>query len=270
MAKQFLNRQAKLPRTSQEIGARFAPDGWLMTDAERSALNSLLSELRPDCAIEVGTYKGGSLEIFAKYCRKVYSIDIDPYFRDNHALEFPNVDFIVGNSQNTLPALIQTLQTSGEQLGVVLIDADHSEQGVRRDLNNILKYRPVCPLYVIMHDSFNPGCRKGILTANWAENPHVHLVETDYIMGRFMPKEEKGAFRSMWCGFGLAIMLPEERQERLIVRENESLMYKVAYWSSVHPYEKVWAWFRTVPSVPGRLLSRKKSNAGPFLKNHAP
>ena len=32
---------------------------------------------------------------------------------------------------------------------------------------------------VILHDSFNPECREGMRTANWAANPQVHAVELD-------------------------------------------------------------------------------------------
>lgn len=42
-----------------------------MTDAERSALASLLGEVRPEIAIEVGTFRGGSLDVLSRSSRKV-------------------------------------------------------------------------------------------------------------------------------------------------------------------------------------------------------
>lgn len=249
MAYQFLSRQIELPKAPEEISNRYTHDQWLMTDAERSALAALLSKLQPECAIEVGTYKGGSLGLLAKYCKKVYTLDIDPSFRDEHGHQYANVEFVVGDSRETLPQLIKKIENSGEKLGFVLIDADHSEQGVRADLNNVLEYTPVCPLYIVMHDSFNPGCRKGILTANWAENQYVHFVEADYVVGRFVTKEEGDGYCTMWCGFALAMLFPERRTRDLIIRQNESLMFNVAYWFSVHAYQKNWNPFYSVPRV---------------------
>jgi hypothetical protein len=262
MAYQFLDRQLELPRSPEEISSRFTHDQWLMTDSERSALTALLRKLQPECAIEVGTYKGGSLGVLAKYCKKAYTLDVAPSFRDGHGHEYQNVEFITGDSRETLPQLIKKIENSGEKLGFVLIDADHSEQGVRADLNNVLKYTPACPLYIIMHDSFNPGCRKGILTADWSANQHVHLVEADYVVGRFMTKEEDG-FRTMWCGFALAALFPERRTGEPIIRQNESLMFNVAYWFSVHAYQKNWNPFYFVP----RCLRTIKTTSRRFVTN---
>lgn len=259
MAYQFLDRTASLPKTSEEIAKRFTHDGWMMTDAERSALSTLLSERRPDCAIEIGTYKGGSLGILAKYCKKVYSLDIDPTLRDEHGREFENVEFLVGNSRDLLPALIHKIQRANESLGFILIDADHTEQGVRSDINNVLRYKPKCPLYILLHDSFNPDCRRGMLTADWAGNTHVHLVETDYVVGRFVTTEEGKSARSMCCGFALAILLPEQRIGPPIIRQNDFFIYKLAYLFSVNAYRKKWnPFFAIPPSVKkGRRLLRQ-------------
>jgi len=51
-------------------------------------------------------------------------------------------------------------------LDFVLIDADHSSAGVQRDINNVLRYRPTRPLYIVMHDSFNPGAADVIMGEN--------------------------------------------------------------------------------------------------------
>lgn len=153
---QFLDRSIQLPTSSVEISARFDHDQWQMTDAERSALAALLSELRPECAIELGTYKAGSLGIISKFSKQVYTLDIDPSCPDAYAERFPNAKFIVGKSNETLPPLIEKIQRSDVPLSFVLIDADHSEAGVRGDIENVIRYKPIRPLYIIMHDSFNP------------------------------------------------------------------------------------------------------------------
>ena len=255
MALQFLDRGIKLPASSTEIRSRFDHDKWLMTDAERSALSALLSELRPESAIEIGTYRAGSLGIISKFCKQVYTLDIDSSIRDMYQDRFPNVQFIVGDSDEKLPPLLEKIQRSDEPLGFVLIDANHTEKGVRRDIENVLRYTPTRPLYIIMHDSFNPGCRKGILTANWSSNPYVHMVELDYIIGRFATKEEIDNYRTMWCGFALAIMLPEKRVGDVLIHKNESLMFQTAYWRSVYPVQKIKSFF-SLSTLKARIKNR--------------
>ena len=243
MGIQFLSRSLNLPKSAHEIESRFTHDMWLMTDAERSALAVLLSNLRPECAIEIGTYKAGSLGILSKYSNRVYSIDIDPSFRAEYCNIFPNVKFIVGNSQEVLPALLEDIQRNKEPLGFILVDGNHSGKGIRIDIENILRFSPSQPLIIIMHDSFNPECRKGILTANWSSNPYVQMLELDYVVGRFATKEESDNYRTMWCGFALAIMLPEQRVGDVFIHQNESLMFQTAYWRSVYPLQKIMNFF---------------------------
>lgn len=256
MGIQFLSRNISLPKSAEEIKSRFTHDMWIMTDAERSALSTLLSNLRPECALEIGTYKAGSLGILSKYSNRVYTIDIDPSFQSEYAEMFPNVDFIVGNSQDVLPGLLETIQRNGEPLSFVLIDGNHSEAGVRNDIESILKFSPSQPLFIIMHDSFNPECRKGILTANWRSNPYVHTLELDYVVGRFVTKEESDNYRTMWCGFALAIMLPEKRSGDLLIHQNESLMFQTAYWRSVYPLQRIRGLFSSFKSKARKRITK--------------
>lgn len=267
MAFQFLDRAIQLPSTSAEIAQRLSGvhDEWLMTDAERSAVHSMLATLKPQVAIEVGVYRAGSLAILAAQCQKVYALDIDLFCEATYASRFPNVEFITGPSQNTLPKLIDRIQNSGEPLGFVLIDANHSEEGVRSDLDNVLRYRPQRPLYIIMHDSFNPGCRRGIKTAIWSSNPHVHMVELDFVVGRFVTQEEDN-YRQMWCGLALGVLLPEKRTGDVIMRENESLMYRTALQHSVYRFHKWWNPAYSLPLTAGRM----RRMAGRLLRTHAP
>jgi hypothetical protein len=241
MAFQFLNRQARLPATASEVAQRFrAHDDWWMTDAERLALTGLLTDLRPECAIEVGVYRAGSLSVLARFSKKTYALDIDPtceaLFRD----QFPNVEFVTGDAAQTLPQVLHRIASANEPLGFVLIDADHSREGIRRDIENLLRYSPIRPLYILMHDSFNPECRWGMKTANWSSNPHVHLVELDFVTGRFVTKEEGDSQREMWCGFALAVLLPEQRDGEVFVHENEQLLQRTALRASVYGSRRWW------------------------------
>jgi hypothetical protein len=266
MAFEHFNRSIRLPSTREEIAERLsgAHDEWKMTDAERGTLLALLTTLKPAYAIEVGVYRAGSLAILSALCQKVYALDIDPACEAMYASRFPNVEFVTGPSQETLPKLIERMQASGEALEFVLIDADHSPEGVRRDINSVLRYRPHRPLYVIMHDSFNPACRGGMKAAEWSSNPHTHMVELDFVVGRFVTEEDGAEYRQMWCGFALGVLLPEERQGDVIMRENESLAYETALRHSAYRFRRWWNPSYSVPKAARRARRKARQLLGLF------
>lgn len=225
---------------------------WQMSWAERCALIVLLQELKPQCAIEVGTAQGGSLSVLAEYCQKVYSLDIDPLCKQRLQKNFPNVEFVIGNSEETLPSLIELLKKRGETPGFVLIDGDHRTESVKRDIESILTFHPGRPLYIVMHDSFNPGCRRGILEAAWEDNPYVHSVELDFIQGGFCADLE--FFRQMWGGLALATMLPTKRESPLKINQNQRLLFETTLGHSMHKHT-VKTLIKNVVSILGYKLS---------------
>lgn len=214
----------KMPGNLQEaLFGEYIPE-WYMTDAERSCLIMLLREIRPEVSIEIGTFNGGSLSVLSRFSKQVYTFDIDPTSRERFGQRFPNVEFITGRSQDTLPPLLNRLATENAPLEFVLIDGDHSRNGVRDDIENLLRYKPVKPLFVVMHDSFNPDCRQGMLDAKWAASPYVHSVELDFVPGRLSLFADKSL--QMWCGFALALMLPIGRSAALEIHANDDLLFR--------------------------------------------
>jgi len=200
-----------------------------MTRWEKYALASLLQAVRPDVAIEIGTYQGGSLQLLSQYAQKVYSVDISPEPASRLGDSFPNVDFLIGSSKEVLPGLIRAISESRERLGFILVDGDHSHAGVMSDANAILKYVPVGPLFIVFHDSFNPECRKGILSSNWRACDHVHLVEIDFVPGVYYQQAcGRAAERSMWGGLALALSLPEKRTKPLEIHQSQWLLFHAA------------------------------------------
>ena len=174
---------------------------WMMSPAEQAALVFLLEHLRPKVAIEIGTRFGGSLQVLAQFCDRVYSLDVDPEVPQRLEGKYSNVEYLIGLSDQTLPPLIDRLQREGAELSFALVDGDHSTEGVRRDIDNLLRFRPTIPFYIIMHDSFMPCCRDGLKQANWSANPHIHAVELDFVPGIVNPAPK---FRNELCG-GLAL-----------------------------------------------------------------
>jgi hypothetical protein len=206
-----------------------------MTRWEKYGFASILEAARPKVAIEIGSYKGGSLQIIARYAEKIYSIDLDPSLKERLGHDLPNVEFLTGDSRQILPALLSRIMKSGEELGFVLIDGDHSTEGVRSDINNILRYMPVRPVFIVFHDSFNPDCRKGILTADWSACDHVHYLEVDFVPGVYhFEAFDTSPPRSMFGGLAVALMRPEGRVGPLSIHQCQKGLFETVFVSSSH------------------------------------
>jgi hypothetical protein len=205
---------------------------WMMSPAEQAAFIFLLSHLRPQVAVEIGTFWGGSLQVLSRFCGRVYSLDSDPDVPRRLAGRFPNVEYIVGPSRQTLPPLLERLARDGEELSFVLVDADHSAEGVRADLENLLRYRPVTPLFIVMHDSFNPECRRGLRTTNWAASPFVHAVELDFVPGTVTACPSFAG--QLWGGLALAYLKPQERQGYFEVTARGECTFQAALAAASH------------------------------------
>ena len=210
-------------------------ENWWMTQQERFALICLLDKLRPKCAIEIGTLNGGSLSALSKYSEKVYSIDIDGSCEERLGNNFKNVEFITGDSHTVLSPLLKTLQHENIGPQFALIDGDHSKEGVKKDVNTLLDIIPNEKLIIVLHDSFNPECRSGMLAANWEANPYVHMVELDFIPGRFNCFHgDPSSYRQMTCGLALAVLLPYRRKDSLAITAHEDSVFNILYQNSIH------------------------------------
>lgn len=142
------------------------------------------------------------------------------------------MDFVTGSSHDVLPHLVQQFVETGATPDFIFVDGDHSPQGVFIDLQHLLAIVPTAPLWILMHDTFNPGCRHGIRSATWAKNPHCHFVELDYVPGILHPDES--CQRQMWGGLGLAIFLPEKRPHELVINQAHQIMFEAAFRASVY------------------------------------
>ena len=190
---------------------------WQMQDSERMALTGLLHRLRPGAAVEIGVYWGGSLQLIAGFAEKVWALDIDPEVPQRLTLP-DNVDLRIGDSAALIPELLAEIDAQGLPLNLVLIDADHRAEGVKRDIELVLRHTPRAQMAIVMHDSGNPGCRAGIRSANWAANPHVCHVDLDFVPGVLIAEGEKSG-GEVWGGLALALLQPERREGALTIRE---------------------------------------------------
>jgi len=207
------------------------PLDWSMTRNERYGFIHILQKIKPKVAIEIGTYNGGSLQVISQYADKVYAIDNDKTIIERLGSKFSNVEFLIGDSKDILPKLIKEIQDKGENLEFALIDGDHSTEGVAADIKNLIAYKPKNSFHILLHDSFNPKCRKGMKIVDYNINKHVHYVELDFISGVFAPDNLK---REMWGGIAHIILLAEERLTQLKVYQSQEKLYNIAYKRSIH------------------------------------
>src|SRR4029453_8913879 len=179
---------------------------------------------RPGCSIEIGTYRGGSLSLISQHSSLVFSIDIEPASPDLLA-RFPDVTFLRGSSPDVLPIIFRELDAAGIPVDFILVHGDHSAAGVARDIDSILDYVPKAPLFVLLHDSFNPHCRQGMRDAPWARSPHVQQVDLDFVPGRVV--ENGGPFDGqMWGGLAAAYLTPERRVGDLLIQASTNRMFQ--------------------------------------------
>lgn len=217
---------------------------WQMTNCERFALLGLLKRIQPKLSIEIGTYMGGSVQVLALFSEAVISVDIDPGVATRLDGKFSNVEFRSGDSRHLLPDLITELNRQGRSVDFVLIDGEHSTEGVRRDIEAVLGLQPQQELLILLHDSFNPRCREGMRKADWAKSPFVRQVELDFIPGVYhYEAHDTAEARSMWGGFACALLSPEKRTGKVVIQESQRQLYESVKRDSMHRFEGK-GWFR--------------------------
>jgi len=214
---------------------------WQMTTCEKFAMQDILRRLSPDVAIEIGTYQGGSLQVLSHFAQQVVSIDIEPSVPERLSAQFGNVEFHTGPSSILLPDIWRSYIAQNRRIEFLLIDGDHSAQGVRRDIAALLSVRPNTRCIVLMHDSFNPDCREGIRSAAWADCEYVHSLELDFIPGIFHEHAyDTAAAGSMWGGFACAVIEHRARQHTLTVQASQQALFEAVLRASCYASSPSW------------------------------
>jgi hypothetical protein len=174
---------------------------WQMTLGERAAIEGLLSQLRPRLAIEIGTAEGGSLRRLASHSEQVHSFDL---LRSPAADELDNVTLHVGDSHALLPTVLADFARRGWNVDFVLVDGDHSADGVERDIRDLLSSDAIRRTLIVLHDTLNDEVRAGLKRIDYAANPKVTHAELDLVGGHL---SFGGPFHhELWGGLGLIVV----------------------------------------------------------------
>tara|TARA_B100001093_G_scaffold13516_1_gene12487 strand:- start:4199 stop:4981 length:783 start_codon:yes stop_codon:yes gene_type:complete len=227
---------------------------WQMSRAEKYCLIEILSKIKPDVSLEIGTYMGGSLQVLSKFSKNVYTIDISKEPERYLKKKFNNVEFIIGKSYKSIASTINKILKNGRKLEFILIDGDHSKEAVRLDLIEILKFDFKNPLTIIMHDSFNPNCRRGIKSVDFKKFGNVSYVELDYITGSFSPNLN---YKEMWGGFCL-IQLNSTKKNNGKVLLSQNTTYNWMYLCSIHLFKDLFFFLKPFKRIIYKFLNLKR------------
>ena len=136
-----------------------------MTHAERLLLFTLTFTLRPSRYVEIGTLHGGSALIV---CSAMDALDgdgrmacVDPrpqVSAENWEKLAHRATMITGFSPDVLP---QARAAVGGDFDLILIDGDHTRDGVIRDAEGILPFAAK-GAKILFHDCHNADVREGI------------------------------------------------------------------------------------------------------------
>jgi Methyltransferase domain len=173
---------------------------WQMSLGERAAVEGVLAQLQPSLAIEIGSAEGACLRRIAAYAGEVHSFDLQP-----PSLELPdNVTLHTGDSHELLAPFLAELSEQDRNIDLVIVDGDHSPEGVRQDLEDMLDSRALACSIILIHDAANERVRRGVDAVHFAAWPKVAHVELDWIPGQLFA--EPALRNELWFGLGLVIV----------------------------------------------------------------
>jgi len=191
---------------------RWAPV-W-MSRAERLLLYTLIFALRPSRYLEIGTFQGGSA-LVAKTAMdassstgKIICIDPQPQIDPEHWQQLESrTTLLTGYSPAILP---QAQAVAGGPFDFVLIDGDHTYDGVRRDAQGILPHL-TDNAYLLFHDSLFADVARGL--DDFARENADHVVDCGTLTREVTYQARPDGEAVRWGGLRL---MQKRRDNRVI------------------------------------------------------
>lgn len=205
-----------------------ADSTWQMAYGERLALEGLLTQVRPRLAVEIGTAEGGSLRRIATHSAEVHSFDVNP---DVAAVvdAVPNATAHIGDSAELLPRVLAEFEAAGRNVDFVLIDGDHTYEGVQRDMRAVLESGACSRTVVVAHDSANDHVRDGLEALDLPAHRKVTLCLLDFVPGYLVVEGHETYSGAIWNGLALVLLDGSHSSTEAIVdadHENVSAVYR--------------------------------------------
>ncbi len=175
---------------------------WQMTAGERAAFAGVVSELKPQLAIEIGSAEGGSLACIAAHAREVHSFDLVEPSQATKATS--HVTRHIGDSHTLLSRTLEELERRGANVDFALVDGDHTADGVRRDVEDLLDSEAVRQTVILLHDTANEEVRSGLDAVPYSSYRKVKAVDLDFVPGYLV--HGTNFHHQLWGGLGLIVV----------------------------------------------------------------
>ena len=177
-------------------------DRWQMSPGERAAIKGILSELQPAVAIEIGTGQGGSLRRIAASSGHVHAFDTSEPSAE--LVNLPNATFHTGDSHELLPRILGQLAEAGINVDFALVDGDHFADGVKRDIEDLLRSPAISRTLIVLHDTANQEVRAGLDAIDYQSWSKLVWVDLDWVPGfMFRAGPSRG---EAWAGLGIMVV----------------------------------------------------------------
>ena len=181
---------------------RWAPV-W-MSRAERLLLFSLVFGSRPERYLEIGTYKGGSTLVVAAAMDasgakgRMMCIDPTPEIDAAHWAQLEHrATLLQAYSPDILP---EAYRLAGGPFDFVLIDGDHTYEGVMRDATGVLPF-VADGAYLLFHDSFFSEVAQAI--SEFAHQHQEQIVDFGILTREITVQSEPQTEPIHWGGLRL-------------------------------------------------------------------
>jgi hypothetical protein len=180
----------------------FSQQAWQMSYGERSTIEGVLAMTKPRLAFEIGRAEGGSLRRIAQHSDEVVSFDIVEASAELSSLT--NVRPLAGDSHALLPAELRRVADVGGNVDFVLVDGDHTADGVRRDMEDLLDSAAIQSTVILAHDTLNDEVRQGLEEVDYASYAKVAWVDLDFVPGYVARLPAR--LGECWGGLGLVVV----------------------------------------------------------------
>lgn len=216
-----------------------------MSYGEQAVLSGLLAVLKPRLALELGTFRGGSLAPIAAHSREVHTFDLASHVTG----VLPNVTYHIGDSQVTLPRVLGELADAHKHVDFVLVDGDHSRAGVQADMSHLLHSSALSTTVILVHDCANEAVREGARRA---------ILGTDGLayadLSFIAPSTRRTSpLRDSWGGLGIVVV---DRPGEFWTLERQVLPN--VKWHTSGPRSLAWHALRPIRSSKRNILYRAR------------
>jgi len=173
-----------------------------MSYGERTVIEGMLAMLAPRLSIEIGRAEGGSLRRIATHSEEVVSFDIvEP---SEHLQRLQNATLMTGDSHEQLPVELKRIAKEGRNVDFVLVDGDHTAEGVCKDMQHLLGSSATQNTVILAHDTLNEDVRRGLEELDYGAYEKVAWVDLDFVPGYVARLPAR--LGECWGGLGLVVV----------------------------------------------------------------